>query len=102
MGNKCAFYDYYSQIKLLQIRTGLSMREAKIVLRSKNIQDPYEKLNYDQMTRMNAQTPERKNNTATPEKQTESPKGNRYEALLQVTNAWEEPGEVGGKRSRDT
>ena len=98
--NRCPFYEYYSQIKLLQIRTGLSVREAKMVLRSKNIQDPYEKITYNQATRTNPTSPARMTKEA-PKKPEDSPLRNRYEALQQVDDAWDEPTEVTGKRTRD-
>ena len=98
--NKCAFYEYYTQIKLLQIRTGLSVREAKVVLKSKNIHDPYVKPTFVQTVKTGLQSPRREDRTMQQDNQT-SPRGNRFELLSNMTNLGEGQPETTGKRSRE-
>ena len=94
----CKFYDYYSQVKMLQIRSGLSVREAKVVLKAKNIHDPWVKPTYSQMSRNNTGQEETKGKE--PVIQQKSPERNRYEILSQITNTWGEQSEPVGKRAR--
>ena len=99
--NKCKFHDYYTQIKLLQIRTGLSVREAKIVLKSKNIHDPYVKPLYSQMARSSATSPQMGEQGANKKDIRKSPGGSRFEPLTRITDTWEEQAGASQKRGRE-
>ena len=100
--DKCVFYSYYTQVKLLQIRSGLTIREAKIELKSKNVLDPYVKPAYNQTAKGNTRTPERPHERER-RGRSNSIEENRYEALSQITSmeAEENPTETSGKRSRE-
>ena len=48
--DKCEYYKYHTQVKHLQVRSGMTAREAKITLKAKGINDPYVKATYKRAT----------------------------------------------------
>ena len=47
---KCPFYIYNSQLKHLQIRTGMSIKDARDELKENGIHDPFKRTTYSQVT----------------------------------------------------
>ena len=107
---KCVFYAYYTQVRMMQKRTGMTMREAKITLRSKGVEDPYIKQSYSQVAKEQVRgerdedktnrTPERKKQgnqreaTRDEEETKNSPCRNRYSLLNEEDISegfWEDP-----------
>merc|ERR1712228_109335 len=52
----CAFYIYNTELKLLQELTGMSIREAKLELKVRGIQDPAKKHAYSSITKTSKET----------------------------------------------
>merc|ERR1711915_1132228 len=59
---ECRYYIYNTELKMLQERTGMSIREAKLELKVRGIQDPAKKPAYSSMIKTNNET---KTNTDT-------------------------------------
>ena len=79
--NKCEFYNYYTQVKHLQVRSGMTAREAKITLKAKGINDPYVRPTYRQTMR-NEDTTRSEGKTNPKEKTPErSPKHLEHQAI---------------------
>ena len=103
------------------MRSGMTMREAKIVLKSKGVNDPYMNQSYSQVARENIVDPrnspqrytkETKSNTPdNQEKAFYSPTSNRFSSLSNISGFWEDPmpslgdhmpSNIAGKRVRDS
>ena len=67
-----------------------------MVLKSKNIHDPYIKTLYSQAAKTNV-TPPRNSD----QRKQGSPKGNRFDSLNMIHDAWDEIPEISGKRGRE-
>ena len=65
--NKCEFYKYHTQVKHLQVRSGMTAREAKITLKAKGINDPDVRPSFRQTIR-NENTTRREEKKTTPRK----------------------------------
>merc|ERR1711915_513840 len=48
---ECMYYIYNTELKLLQERTGMSIKEAKLELKVRGIQDPAKKNTYSSITK---------------------------------------------------
>merc|ERR1711915_973548 len=53
---ECMYYIHNTELKLLQERTGMSIREAKLELKVRGIQDPAKKHTYSSTTKTNKET----------------------------------------------
>ena len=53
---ECKFYIYNTELKILQERTGMSIKEAKLELKVRGIQDPSRKQPYSSITRIGKET----------------------------------------------
>ena len=77
---ECIHYVYNTQLKLLQTRRGMSIKEARIELRSRNYIDPNHQITYSEVTRRNEAGREKSESTViTPDKVVET--RNRYASL---------------------
>ena len=91
--NRCVFHEYHTQVKLLQIRSGMSVREAKLTLKGKGLEDPYKGKTYSQTTRQEEEpkrkaqektpprSPKRLENQAISMEDKKSPQRNRFSIL---------------------